>query len=65
MTSLPEELRYCGVCKVRRKQAGEGPRILIPVLLEGSRDPFYLCSHCDGDALSLAKDLEAERMSDG
>jgi hypothetical protein len=41
-----------------RKKAGEEPRLKVPVYF-ADEEPIYLCEFCDGDALPMARDLEA------
>jgi len=47
----------CTSCMAARKKAGQEPRTLIPVCV--SDKPIFLCEFCDGDALAMARDLEA------
>lgn len=53
----PQELNICNCCKDDRINHNEEPRVRVPVYTQ--EEPAWLCEYCDGDALRLARDLEA------
>lgn len=54
---------YCSCCRNERLNTGKAPRVYLTVQVPESKEPYKICSFCDGDALILAKVLEAERLS--
>jgi uncharacterized Rossmann fold enzyme len=36
---------------------------MISAQVEGAKKPYFFCTYCDGDAVVLAKVLEAERLA--
>jgi len=53
----PNDLKPCTCCLAEQKKKGRAPRLRIPVYSEDT--PVFLCEYCDGDALRMARDLEA------
>lgn len=53
----------CSCCKTERVNSGKVPRQMISAQVEGAKKPYFFCTYCDGDAVVLAKVLEAERLA--
>ena len=54
---IHQQDKICGCCRSERESNNKPPRFRIPVYSQDA--PLWLCEYCDGDALRMARDLEA------